>query len=109
MWEMVRYQYPTSSLWMTILFCEASQEYITNIRLVLQCFKRISGLQVNMEKSKVAGVDLNENVLATFDGILGCEQEARSIKNLGLSLGANPRAPLFWQPVLEKMATRLGA
>lgn len=60
----------------TILFCEASQEYITNIKLVLQCFERIPRLRVNMEKSKVAGFNLNENELATFVGILGCVQEA---------------------------------
>lgn len=61
-----------------------------------------------MEKSKVAGINLNEHELATFARMLGCKQEAWPIKYLGLPPGGNPRAPLFWQPVLEKMAKRLG-
>lgn len=40
----------------TICFCEASQKYVTNLRLVLLCFERISDLHVNMKKSKVAGM-----------------------------------------------------
>lgn len=47
--------------------------------------------------------------LRGFTGILGNKQETWPIKYLRLCLGGNLRAPLFWKPVLEKMAKRLRA
>lgn len=83
--------------------------YIAHLRLVLLCFERISRLRVNLEKSKVAGLNLSDSEIEVFAGSLGCEKEEWPIKYQGLPLGGNPRALMFWQPVLEKMAKRLGA
>lgn len=91
----------------TILFCAASQVFVTNLRLVLLCFERISGLRVDMDKCKAAGLNLNEGDLDVYSRILCCEKEEWPIKYLGLPLGGNQKSVILWQPILEKMSKKL--
>lgn len=101
------YLFLTSNLLMTLLFCESRDPYINTIRIILQCFENIMGLKVNLEKSSVLGLNLNEVKLFTCAQLLGCQKEQWSLKFLVLPLGGNPGAPEFWSPVVEKMAKRL--
>lgn len=36
----------------TILFCEARDPFINDVRVILKCFEKITGLRVNLEKTK---------------------------------------------------------
>ena len=40
----------------TILFCDASREWILSIRLVLTCFQAFTGLKVNVGKSEIVSI-----------------------------------------------------
>ena len=54
-----------------ILFCDADEEQILHVRMLLLCFQAVTGLKVNMLKSEMVpiGEVLNVHVLAE---ILGC-------------------------------------
>lgn len=93
----------------TILFCEAAPKFVLKLRSIMRSFERISGLRINLEKCKVAVLNLEDGELSVYARLLGCEQESWPIKYLGLPLGGNPRALSFWQPVLEKMSKRLSS
>lgn len=83
------------NLLMTPLFCEATWDYIVKLRAILNFFKRISGLMVNLKKFKVAGLNLADGELFVYAGILGCEQESWPSKYLGFPLWGNPRSLNF--------------
>lgn len=40
----------------TLFFCDAVNEHISALRAILLCFEVISGLKVNLEKSKLVSV-----------------------------------------------------
>ncbi|XP_039066044.1 uncharacterized protein LOC120211616 [Hibiscus syriacus] len=43
-----------------IIFCGASEKQVMNVKRVLRVFEVISGLQLNLKKSKLFGVNMNE-------------------------------------------------
>lgn len=59
----------------TILFCEAMNPYINNIRTLLHCFEKIIGLKVNLDESTVAGLNLNEDEPSFYAQALRCNKE----------------------------------
>lgn len=60
----------------TIIFCDAHCSYINNIRILLKCFERISRLRINMEKSKVVGLNLAVEELNEYALLLGCQKKS---------------------------------
>lgn len=88
---------------MTILFCEAGKEEVSNIKRVLRCFELISGLKINSHKSQVCGVGVPEENLNSFVALLNCKSLPLPMKYLGLPLGANPNRKATWKPVLDKV------
>lgn len=78
-----------------ILFCEARKDYIRNLRNILSCFERISGLKVNLGKCKVVGLNISEQELNNYAHLLGCEKESWPLKYLELLVGGNPSSAEF--------------
>jgi hypothetical protein len=37
----------------TVIFLEANDEYVTNLKFILYCFEEMSGLKINFHKSEV--------------------------------------------------------
>lgn len=91
----------------SILFCEAEENEVVNLKRILRCFEILSGLKINYHKSMVCGVGVPNDYLANFSSLLNCTVQNFPIKYLGLPLGANPRRKETWQPVLEKVRSRL--
>lgn len=90
----------------TIIFCNNSQRQIRLLVCVLRCFKAVSGLRLNFEKSTLFAVgDLpNLDQLAVdFD----CKKGALPTKYLGLPLGSTHKQKEILHPVLDKMICRL--
>ncbi|XP_028122358.1 uncharacterized protein LOC114319532 [Camellia sinensis] len=91
----------------SILFCEAEEMEVCNIKRVLRCFEVISGLRINYHKSLVCGVNVPEESLSEFAARLHCQPKTLPLKYLGLPLGANPNKKSTWKPVLDKVRSRL--
>ena len=49
----------------------------------------------------------NPNNLLCYSKFLNCNQSGTPFKYLGLEVGANPRKKSFWEPVINKLKTRL--
>ncbi|KAF5473789.1 hypothetical protein F2P56_005747 [Juglans regia] len=92
----------------TLIFCEAVGEQIQILRVVLLCFQAISGLKVNLSKSKLVPVGEFHNIhhLAEF---LGCKVAFLPIKYLELLLEASFKAKHIWDRVIEKIERKLAA
>lgn len=62
----------------------------------MNCFERITGLKMSMEKSKVASLNMSDEEVNMITQQLGCKQESWPLKYLGLPLGGNPKSIEFW-------------
>ncbi|RVW59906.1 hypothetical protein CK203_086943 [Vitis vinifera] len=74
---------------------------------VLLVFGHISGLKVNLDKSNIYGINLEQNHLSRLAEMLDCKASGWPILYLGLPLGGNPKASGFWDPVIERISKRL--
>ena len=91
----------------TLLFMEADSSYFLNCLKILEVFRSISGLKVNLSKSILLGINTDVTLLHQLADLSGCEIGDWPIKYLGLPLGGNPRRIDFWDPVVTKVAKRL--
>ncbi|KAL5700841.1 hypothetical protein ACHQM5_026244 [Ranunculus cassubicifolius] len=66
------------------------------------------GAQINMTKSKVYGIGVENGVLEEITSILGCGLEKFSSSYLGLPLGAKSISINIWCKVEEMIEKRLG-
>ena len=90
----------------TILFCEAAVEQILHIRLLLLCFQAVTGLKVNVAKSKMVPIGKVNNVHALVE-ILGFRVRTLPMTYLGMPLGGSHKSPSIWNSILEKIERRL--
>ncbi|RVW35470.1 Transposon TX1 uncharacterized 149 kDa protein [Vitis vinifera] len=81
---------------------EASgEEELHTLKSLLLVFGQISGLKVNLDKSNLFGINLDQNHLSRLALMLDCKASDWPILYLGLPLGRNPTACGFWDPVIE--------
>ena len=72
----------------TILFCDASEEQLLHIHMVLIFFEAITGLKVNVGKSEIVPVGEVRN-LDALARILCCKVGCLPMSYLGMPLGAH--------------------
>ena len=77
--------------------------------LLLQCFHEVSGLKINLAKSKVFGLGVEEEEVQRWSQRLGCGWGTLPFIYLGLPVGASMSRSLNWKPVIEKMKNKLAA
>ena len=74
--------------------------------LILSWLENVSGLKINLDKSKLVPVGVVPNVEMLVDA-LGCKRGSLPMKYLGLPLGAKWKDRAVWNPIIEKMERRL--
>jgi hypothetical protein len=67
----------------------------------------VSGLKVNFLKSFFMGVNVNDFRLNEATSVLNCKFSKLPIVYLGMSIGGNKRHVSFWEPVLNRINSRL--
>ena len=90
----------------TLIFCDADSMQIASLRAILARFEKVSGLRINLGKSKLVPIDVMHN-MDVLVGMLGCRQSSLPLRYLGLPLGAKFKELSIWNPILEKMERRL--
>ncbi|MGV7989028.1 hypothetical protein PJP10_32165, partial [Mycobacterium kansasii] len=60
----------------TLLFCEADWDKVGNLRRVIRCFEAVSGLKVNLNKSKLIGVNISDSETHRFAEFFGCTPDS---------------------------------
>ncbi|RVW25634.1 putative ribonuclease H protein [Vitis vinifera] len=86
---------------------EGFKEDMMTLKNVLLVFGHISGLKVNLDKSNIYGINLEQNHLSRLAEMLDCKASGWPILYLGLPLGGNPKTSGFWDPVIERISRRL--
>ena len=70
-------------------------------------FGHISRLKVNLDKSNLYDINLDQDHLSRLAELLDCKASDWPILYLGLPLGGNPKACGFWDSVIERISRRL--
>ena len=91
----------------TLLFCEAEEAEVVTIKRILRCFEIVSGLKINFHKSVLCGVGIEEARAQVFASKFNCQCQKLPMKYLGLPLGANLKSRKSWQPVVDKVKSKL--
>ena len=78
-----------------IFFLESDGSSFKNLSVLLALFCSVSGLKINMSKSTILGVGVDDDIVSSVAESVGCEVGAWLIKYLGLPLGGNPCCGAF--------------
>ena len=92
----------------TILFCDANEEQILHVRMLLLCFQAVTSLKVNALKSEKVPI-WEVPKLHVLAEILGCQIGSLPMTYLGMPLGASHKSPTIWNPILEKIGRNLAS
>ncbi|GAU38174.1 hypothetical protein TSUD_264000 [Trifolium subterraneum] len=93
----------------TLFVGEVCVENLWTTKAILRWFELISGLKVNFFKSKLFGINVEDDFLSSAAAFLKCNVERLPFIYLGLPVGANPRRMATWNPVLEVLQKRLAS
>ncbi|GKA78598.1 RNA-directed DNA polymerase, eukaryota, reverse transcriptase zinc-binding domain protein, partial [Tanacetum coccineum] len=74
---------------------------------ILECFFRASGLRINMSKSKIMGVNVEDAKVKIAANKLGCLVLKTPFTYLGTKVGENMHRKHAWNEVVEKVLSRL--
>ena len=91
----------------TLILGEKSWANVRAMRAVLHLFAAMSGLNVNFNKSELVGVHVSQSWLLEASSVLRCRVGALLILYLGLPVGGDPRRLNFWEPVINRIKSRL--
>lgn len=91
----------------TLFLGAATRQNAFTVKCILHCFELASGLKVNFSKSSLIGVAVDTGELQVLAAILNCRVQLLPFTYLGLQIGGNPRRVSFWNPVLNKLRSRL--
>jgi hypothetical protein len=91
----------------TLLLGEKSWANVRALRAMLVLFEEVFGLKVNFHKSSLVGVNIAASWLNEAATILHCKMGSIPFVYLGLPIGGNPRRLSFWEPVVNRIKSRL--
>ncbi|XP_057720255.1 uncharacterized protein LOC130934731 [Arachis stenosperma] len=91
----------------TVLFCPLEEETIKNYRRILRCFKLMSGLSINFDKSSLIPIKCDAQWVQRMCSVLGCKEASLLVKYLGIQLGANSRLVKTLKPIIKKVEEKL--
>ncbi|KAE8716021.1 RING finger protein [Hibiscus syriacus] len=90
-----------------IIFCRASVTQIKNVRRVLRIFSVLTGLHLNLSKSKLFGINVGSDILDEWARNIGCSVGSFPTDYLGLPLGAVKNSEKLWDPVFANFNRKL--
>ncbi|GAU47276.1 hypothetical protein TSUD_94650 [Trifolium subterraneum] len=92
----------------TLLLGTKSWANVRAMRETLVLFETMSSLKVNFSKSMLVGVNISDTWLHAAATALRCKVGKIPFIYLGLPIGGDPRRLIFWEPVLNRIRSRLG-
>ncbi|PWA80255.1 reverse transcriptase domain, Reverse transcriptase zinc-binding domain protein [Artemisia annua] len=91
----------------TIFFGEWDKDNAKNLMCILNCFEKVSGLKVNLNKSRLYGVGVNSDEVVNMARWMQCSVGEFPFTYLGLPIGKCMRRESAWRGVVEKFKKRL--
>jgi len=92
-----------------LIMCQADKDSLCNVKKLLSSFQAASGLEVNYAKSGLLILGKDADWTMEMAQELGCSLINLLFNYLGFSLGCNMRHVSSWQPVLNKVQSRLSS
>lgn len=80
-----------------------------NVLAIISCFEVISGLKVNLSKSALIGISIEECNLLYLTDILDCKVASLPSSYLGLPLCIGLVSKSLWNPVVERVEFKLAS
>ncbi|KAL4348556.1 hypothetical protein GQ457_17G007420 [Hibiscus cannabinus] len=90
-----------------ILFGVAKEEEVLNMKRLLRIFGLCSGLNLNLKKTKLYGVNVERDVLDRWAERVSCSCDSFPTVYLGLPLGVTRNVKEIWDPILQIFQKRL--
>ncbi|KAE8729083.1 Ubiquitin-activating enzyme E1 1 [Hibiscus syriacus] len=94
-------QISLSSVWL--------RRQILNVKRVLRVFEVISGLQLNLTKCRLFGINISEEEVLQWANTIGCVVGHFPSEYLGLPLGAKRNSIALWDPIVQKFNKKLAS
>ena len=91
----------------TLLFLENNLEKASTLKWWLVCFKQMSGMKINYDKSDHLTIGLEEDDANCFAKIFCCKKSDFPIKYLGVPLHFTKLRKQDLQPVIDKIIKRI--
>ncbi|GKD77962.1 RNA-directed DNA polymerase, eukaryota, reverse transcriptase zinc-binding domain protein [Tanacetum coccineum] len=91
----------------TVFMSQWNNSNIDNIFHVLQCFHQASGLRINMSKSKLMGVYVNNDLVEQPTLKIGCATLKMPFSYLGSKVGGLMSRIQSWNEIVDRVAARL--
>ncbi|GKC70622.1 hypothetical protein Tco_1116505 [Tanacetum coccineum] len=92
-----------------IFFGEWSWVNAQNLISMLRCFYLISGLKINIDKSKVLGVGVSDEEISHMAHIIGCGISKCPFKYLGVPVGCNMNRCVNWSAITNIFTSKLSS
>jgi hypothetical protein len=90
----------------TLIFCDAEEEQLRNLRCLFLCFEAASGLKINLSKSEIVPIGEVQNI-DSLASIFDCRVVGLHMKYLGMPLGAHYKDNTIWNGMIETTERRL--
>ncbi|GMI69299.1 hypothetical protein HRI_000599200 [Hibiscus trionum] len=91
-----------------LIFCNGEEIQARNVKRVLRVFELCSGLKLNLRKSRMFGINIQEEDLNSWARKIGCRVDNFPTEYLGLPLGATRNSAHLWDPVIKNFSVKLG-
>ena len=91
----------------TIFFSKAYMEELQNLKLIMLVFEKLSGLKINLDKSTLSKINISQGLIISLASMLEQKVLDWPWTYLGLPLGGNAKAIVFWDPMIDKVLRRL--
>nr|GEX61569.1 RNA-directed DNA polymerase, eukaryota, reverse transcriptase zinc-binding domain protein [Tanacetum cinerariifolium] len=82
--------------------------FYKGLKQVLDCFNHASGLQINMTKSKLLGISVEDDKVKQVAAKIGCNTLKTPFSYLGLKVGGCMSRIQSWNETIERMAYKGG-
>ena len=91
----------------TLLLRTKSWANVCALRAALVIFEAMSGLKVKFYKSILVGVNIAPSWLNEVASALSCKVGKVPFLYLGMSIGGNPKRLSFWDPIVNRIISRM--
>ena len=93
----------------TLVFYEANESHLWNIKIILLTFQVFSRLAVNYSKSSLIVIGKDDVWARDVAAKIECTVVTLPVTYLGIPLGANMKRVSSWQCIMDKIQKRLSS
>ncbi|GJZ00491.1 RNA-directed DNA polymerase, eukaryota [Tanacetum coccineum] len=86
---------------------EWSHSNAYNLICLLRCFYMVSGLKINVHKSKLLGVNVSDEEVSNMAFVLGCGITKLPTMYLGVPVGCNMGRCDYWKRIVQKFESKM--